>query len=159
MIVNFLIIKNKEYLTEENSCFVILTNYLNKHFSWYCKFLNKSLFPGLRGHSLKPGRLLNFCPGKRRAQSKGIFIQAGALFSIIMVSKHRAKKGWYSCNLYIARKEDFQSVWQVHNRKSNTIFIMKKVDLDESQLNRQITSNTTIHRNHRPCDWLLLVIL
>ena len=30
---NFLIIKNKEYLTEENSCLVILRNYLNEpHF-------------------------------------------------------------------------------------------------------------------------------
>ena len=67
-------------------------NYLNKHFCRHCKFLNEGLFPGLRGHSLKLGRLSNFLPVKRRAHSKVVFIQAGALFSVITVSKHRAKK-------------------------------------------------------------------
>ena len=47
--VNFLIIKNKEYLTEENSCFVILTNYLNERLCKHCKFPNELPFPGLSG--------------------------------------------------------------------------------------------------------------
>ena len=36
--VNFLILKNKVYLTEENSCFVILRNYLNERLCRHCKF-------------------------------------------------------------------------------------------------------------------------
>ena len=46
--VNFLIIKNKEYLTEENSCFVIFTSYLNKHLCRHCKFPNECPFLSLR---------------------------------------------------------------------------------------------------------------
>ena len=43
--VNFLIIKNKDYLTEENFCFVILTNYLNERLCRHCKFSNEQPFP------------------------------------------------------------------------------------------------------------------
>ena len=35
--VNFLIRKNKRHLTEEKSCFVILTNYLNERLRRHCK--------------------------------------------------------------------------------------------------------------------------
>ena len=74
MFVNFLTIKNKEYLTEGNSCFVILTNYLNERFCRHCKFPNERLFPDLRGDSFKPGRSLHFSAVKRDAHSKGTFI-------------------------------------------------------------------------------------
>ena len=47
--VNFLIIKNKECLAEENSCFVIPTNYLNECLCRHCTFPNEYPFPGLRG--------------------------------------------------------------------------------------------------------------
>ena len=53
MCVNFLIIKNKEYLTEENSFFVIPTNYLNERLCRHCKFPNEHPFPGLRGALVK----------------------------------------------------------------------------------------------------------
>ena len=61
--------KNKEYLTAEISCFVILTNYLNDGLWRQCKFRNECLFPGLRGegHSFKPGSSLNFSFVKRGA--------------------------------------------------------------------------------------------
>ena len=51
--VNFLIIKNKEYLTEKNSSFVILTNYLNERFCRHCKFPNERPLPGLRWALIK----------------------------------------------------------------------------------------------------------
>ena len=47
MFVNFLSIKNKEYLTGEN--FVIHTNYLNQRLCRHCKFPNERSFPGSRG--------------------------------------------------------------------------------------------------------------
>ena len=55
MFVNFLIIKNKEYLTEENYCFVILTNYLNERLCRHCKFPKEHPSPGLSGRSFKAG--------------------------------------------------------------------------------------------------------
>ena len=48
MLVNFLIIKNKEYRAEEN-LFVILTNYLNERLCRYCTFPNERVFPDFRG--------------------------------------------------------------------------------------------------------------
>ena len=71
MLVNFFIIK-KQYMTEENSCFVILTNYLNERVCRHFKFPNERPFSGLReggreGDSFKPGRLLNFSAVKRGA--------------------------------------------------------------------------------------------
>ena len=72
-----------EYLTEENSCFVILTNYLNECIGRHSKFPNEHSFPGLRGWvgvrggggwgSFKPERLLVFLAVKRGAHSKGTF--------------------------------------------------------------------------------------
>ena len=85
--VNFLIIKNKENMTEENSCFVILTNYLNERLCRHCKFPNERPFPGLKGEfdggSFKRGRSSNFSTMKRDAHSKEAFIQAEAFFHII----------------------------------------------------------------------------
>ena len=79
------IIKNKGYLTEENSCFVMFTNYLNEHLCRLCKFPNERTFPSLSGRSFKPGRSLSFSAVKRSTHSKGAFIQAGALLQIITV--------------------------------------------------------------------------
>ena len=67
-----------EYLTEENSCFVILTNYLNECIGRHSKFPNEHSFPGLRGgggrwRSFKPECLLIFLAVKRGAHSKGTF--------------------------------------------------------------------------------------
>ena len=55
-------------MTEENSCFFILTNYLNEALCRHCKFLNERPFPGLRRgeeRSFKRGRSLNFSAVKR----------------------------------------------------------------------------------------------
>ena len=41
--------KNKEYLTEENSCFIILTKILNECLCRHCKFPNEHHFLGLTG--------------------------------------------------------------------------------------------------------------
>ena len=85
MFVNFLILKNKEYLTEEDSCFVILTKYMNERFCRHCKFPNELPFPNLRGPSFKLGRSLKFSAVNRGAHSKGTFIYVKALFQIITV--------------------------------------------------------------------------
>ena len=78
MFVNFFIIKNKEYLTGENSCFVILTSYLNEPRSRHCKFPNERLFSSLsrggEGGSFKPERSLNFSAVMRGADSNGSLI-------------------------------------------------------------------------------------
>ena len=49
---NFLIIK-KQRISRENSCSVILTNYVNEHLCRHCKFPNECPFPGLRGVLIK----------------------------------------------------------------------------------------------------------
>ena len=41
--------KKQRYLTKENSCFVILTNYMNERLCRHCKFPNGCPFPGLTG--------------------------------------------------------------------------------------------------------------
>ena len=87
VLLNFLIVKNKGDLTADNSCFVILANYLNERLCRNCKFPNECPFLGLRGGgcSFKPGHSLNFSAVKKGAHSKGAFIQAGVLFQIITV--------------------------------------------------------------------------
>ena len=81
--------KNKEYLTEENSCLVILTYYLNERLCRHCKFPNERPFPGLRkgwrGVGGGVGRSLSFSAVERGAHSKGALIQAGTIFQIITV--------------------------------------------------------------------------
>ena len=52
--------KNKEYLTEENSCFVILTNHLNERLCRHYKFPNVRPFPGLRGPLILAGAFIKF---------------------------------------------------------------------------------------------------
>ena len=49
------------------------------------------------------------------------------------ISKQRADEGC-SCNLYIARNEEFKFIWEktALKRTSNVAFSRKKVDLDES---------------------------
>ena len=91
MFVNFLITKNIEYLTEENSCFVILTNYLNEHICRHLKFPSERPFPSLKEEliqtralikffSCEEGRSLNFSAVKRGAHSKeGVHLVWGAL--------------------------------------------------------------------------------
>ena len=73
MFVNFLI-KNKEYLTEENSCFVILTNYMNKRLCRHCRFGNERPFPDLRGVLIK-----FFSCEKGRSLERGAHLDRGAL--------------------------------------------------------------------------------
>ena len=67
--------KNKEYLTEENSCLVILTYYLNERLCRHCKFPNERPFPGLRkgwrGVGGGVGRSLSFSAVEKGAHSKG----------------------------------------------------------------------------------------
>ena len=46
MFVNFFIIKHKEYLTEENSCFVIFTNWVTLQALQISKWAPCSLFEG-----------------------------------------------------------------------------------------------------------------
>ena len=79
MFVNFLI-KNKEYLTEENSCFVILTNYMNKRLCRHCKCGNERPFPELRGVLIEAGALIKFfsCE-KGRSLEGGVHLDRGAL--------------------------------------------------------------------------------
>ena len=69
----------KEYLTEENSCFVILSTYLNERLCRHCKFPDECPFPGLGGRSLKPGCSFNFSAVKRSAHLKGVHLGRGAL--------------------------------------------------------------------------------
>ena len=52
MLVNFLVLKSKEYLTEGDSCFAIFTKYLNVRLCRHFKFSNEHPFPGFRGRSL-----------------------------------------------------------------------------------------------------------
>ena len=61
-------LQNKEYLTEENSCFVIRTDYLNEGLCRHCNFPNECPFPGLSGSVIK------FLAVKR-----GIYLGRGAL--------------------------------------------------------------------------------
>ena len=49
MFANFLIIKNKEYLTEENSSSFILASNVDERLYKHCKCPNEQPFPCLRG--------------------------------------------------------------------------------------------------------------
>ena len=77
--VKFPIIKSKEYLTEENSCFVVLTKYLNERLNRHCRFPNERPFPGLRGAFIWAGTLIKYF------SCEGGFVWVGALFGIIAV--------------------------------------------------------------------------
>ena len=74
-----------EYLTEENSCFVILTNYLNECIGRHSKFPNEHSFPGLREgrgrwRSFKPECLLIFFSCEEGCSFKGdVYLSWGAL--------------------------------------------------------------------------------
>ena len=72
--------KNKKYLTEENYCLVILTDYLNKRLWRHCKFPNERPFPGLRGTLIYAGALIKlFSCEEGRSFEGGVHLGRNAL--------------------------------------------------------------------------------